>query len=83
LPWLLRIRKGKQSMNQETLDMMAKIAEAAAHQTRDGIVDMLTHLAKKSLMDPDIPNYVANTLVATIATIKEVDVANFFTVDDE
>jgi hypothetical protein len=70
-------------MNEDTLNMMAKIAEAAAHQTRDGIIDLLTHLAKKSLMDPGIPNYVAQVLVATIATIKEADVADFFTTDDE
>ena len=70
-------------MNEDTLNNMAKIAEAAAHQTRDGIVDMLTHFAEKSLMDPNIPNHVANTLVAAIATIKETDVANFFTTDDE
>jgi hypothetical protein len=70
-------------MNEDTLNIMAKIAEAAAHQTRDGIVEMLTHLAKKSLMDPEIPNHVAQNLVATIATIKEADVADFFTTDDE
>lgn len=70
-------------MNEDTLNIMARVAEAAAYQTRDGIVDMLTHLAKKSLMDPEIPNHVANTLAATIATIKEVDVANFFTADNE
>lgn len=70
-------------MNKETMDLMARIAEAAANQTRDGIVDMLTYLAEQSLQNPEVPNHVANTLVATIATIKKVDVADFFAAGDD
>lgn len=69
--------------NDNLLDMMAKIAEAAAHQTRDGIVELLTYLAKQSLLAEDVPNHVANTLLAAVSTIKQADVADFFATDDE
>jgi hypothetical protein len=70
-------------LNEDNIDFMAKVAESAANQTKEGIIDMLKFLAKRSLQDPNIPNHVANTLVATIGTIKKVDVADFFTPDNE
>ena len=72
----------KLEMNEEVINFMARVAEVTANQTRDGIVDMLTYLAEQSLQNPEVPNHVANTLVATIATIKEVDVADFFAAGD-